>query len=199
MRRYADGMDVAELSRQIEYKVAPEPLLAVQALANTFSYEDGEERLIDVDATRRWLVDSGLTIPAVAVGEAEREQLVELRVLVRALIDANLTGEQDEAANERLAALAATHPVPVAVEADGSVGLDLAPTASVDDLVAQMIGIVLQAQIDGTWERLKVCGADDCRWAFFDASKNRQGHWCSMEICGNREKNRSYRRRQATA
>ena len=36
-----------------------------------------------------------------------------------------------------------------------------------------MIGIVLQAQIDGTWSRLKICAADTCRWAFFDSSKNR--------------------------
>ena len=62
-----------------------------------------------------------------------------------------------------------------------------------------MIGIVLQAQIDGTWDRLKICAADDCRWAFFDASKNRGGHWCTMELCGNREKNRAYRARRSAA
>ena len=66
-------------------------------------------------------------------------------------------------------------------------------------MVAQVVGVVLRAQIDGTWPRLKVCAADDCRWAFYDSSRNRGGNWCKMEICGNRMKNRSYRaRRNAT-
>ena len=33
---------------------------------------------------------------------------------------------------------------------------------------------------NGTWERLKVCPADDCQWAFYDESKNRSGTWCDM-------------------
>ncbi len=191
------AMNVAELSRQIEYKIAPEPLLAVQALANTFAHETDEELLSDPEATRRWLVDSGLAIDDVEVDEHARRRLVELRSLIRALIDANLTGEPDRAANAQLARLAADHPVAVAVDGDGRVELDLEPADSVGALIAQMIGIVLRAQIDGSWSRLKVCAADDCRWAFFDSSKNRRGHWCSMEVCGNREKNRSYRARQS--
>ena len=191
-------MDVAELSRQIEEKVAPEPLLVVQAFANTFSsFEEEEELLSDADSTRDWLLVSGLAVPSVTVDEEERQRLVTFRHLVRALIDANMSGEQDRKANAELARLASGHPVPVAVGLDGQVGLDLAPVESVDALIAQLIGIILRAQIDGSWERLKICLADTCRWAFFDASKNRRGHWCSMEVCGNREKNRTYRARQS--
>ena len=193
-------MDVAELSRQIEDKVAPEPLLAVQAFANTFSsFEDEEELLSDAGSTRDWLLVSDLAIPSVTVGEEERQRLVTFRQLVRALIDANMSGEQDRDANAELARLVADHPVPVTAGLDGRVGLDLEPVESVDALIAQMIGIVLRAQIDGSWERLKICLDDTCRWAFFDASKNRRGHWCSMEVCGNRVKNRAYRARQSAA
>jgi predicted RNA-binding Zn ribbon-like protein len=193
-------MDVAELSRQIEDKVAPEPLLAVQAFANTFSsFEDEEELLSDAGSTRDWLLVSDLAIPSVTVGEEERQRLVTFRQLVRALIDANMSGEQDRNANAELARLVADHPVPVTAGLDGRVGLDLEPAESVDALIAQMIGIVLRAQIDGSWERLKICLDDTCRWAFFDASKNRRGHWCSMEVCGNRVKNRAYRARQSAA
>ena len=59
------AMDVAELQRQVEYKFAPEPLLAIQGLANTYSFEDDEERLSDPEATRRWLVETGLAQPGV--------------------------------------------------------------------------------------------------------------------------------------
>jgi CGNR zinc finger protein len=48
-----------------------------------------------------------------------------------------------------------------------------------------------------SWERLKVCGAEDCRWAFYDASRNHSRTWCSMSDCGNRAKARAYRARHA--
>jgi predicted RNA-binding Zn ribbon-like protein len=49
----------------------------------------------------------------------------------------------------------------------------------------------------GGWSRLKLCSAEDCRWAFYDTSRNGGGRWCSMEACGNRNKTRAYRRRRA--
>jgi predicted RNA-binding Zn ribbon-like protein len=33
-------------------------------------------------------------------------------------------------------------------------------------------------------------------WAFYDRSKNRSGHWCSMRVCGNRAKARQFRERR---
>jgi predicted RNA-binding Zn ribbon-like protein len=48
---------------------------------------------------------------------------------------------------------------------------------------------------DGTWERMKACRADDCRWAFLDTAKNRSRAWCSMQSCGNRAKVAAYRER----
>jgi predicted RNA-binding Zn ribbon-like protein len=51
--------------------------------------------------------------------------------------------------------------------------------------------------LQGIWPRLKICLSDTCQWAFYDASKNRSGNWCSMEVCGNRMKVRSHRRRKS--
>ncbi len=199
-------MDSAGISDWIEERVAPTPLIAVQALADSAAfeadstvYDDEEEKLGDAAAARSWLVGFGLAADAIEVSEADREHLVELRSCIRALIAANTTDTRDNEASEALAAIAARHPVPVSVSAEGKVGLDLEPSTSVDELIAQMIGIVLQAQIDGTWSRLKICAADTCRWAFYDSSKNRGGHWCSMQLCGNREKNRAYRARQSAS
>ena len=47
----------------------------------------------------------------------------------------------------------------------------------------------------GSWERFKICPADDCLRAFFDRSRNRSRTWCSMQVCGNREKARTFRKR----
>jgi predicted RNA-binding Zn ribbon-like protein len=49
----------------------------------------------------------------------------------------------------------------------------------------------------GGWSRLKLCFSADCRWAFYDTSRNGGGRWCSMEACGNRNKTLAYRRRHA--
>ena len=191
-------MDLAELSRQIEYKVAPAPLIAVQGLANTFAYEPGEERLLDPESTRRWLVESDLASGAITVSEAEQRRLVEFREAVRELIDANLDGDPDVAA-KRLGPLIARHPIELVADGDGRLSVDLEPQATVDDLIAQMLGIVFTAQLADQWPRLKICASDECRWAFYDTSRNRGGTWCQMETCGNRINNRAYRRRKASA
>jgi predicted RNA-binding Zn ribbon-like protein len=67
----------------------------------------------------------------------------------------------------------------------------------VDGLCGVLVSVAVTAMLDGSWERLKACR--NCRWAFFDESKNRSAHWCSMSLCGNRLKTRAYRRRQRSA
>jgi predicted RNA-binding Zn ribbon-like protein len=189
-------MDVAELARQIEYKVAPEPLIAVQGLANTFAFEPEEERLIDAASARRWMVESDLAVSGVEVGNAELGRLVTFREVIRDLLEANLTGEPDRATSANLARVVADHQVRLAAT-DGTLSVELGPAASVDELISQLCGIVLQAQLVGQWPRLKICASDECRWAFYDSSRNRGGTWCQMETCGNQVKNRAYRRRKA--
>ncbi len=44
-------------------------------------------------------------------------------------------------------------------------------------------------------DRVKECAQDDCRWIFFDESKNRSRRWCVMDDCGNRAKARRHYRR----
>ena len=57
--------------------------------------------------------------------------------------------------------------------------------------------IAAEAAVLGTWPRLKVCSADDCRWAFYDRSPTKSGCWCSMAGCGSRAKSRAFRQRAA--
>jgi predicted RNA-binding Zn ribbon-like protein len=68
------------------------------------------------------------------------------------------------------------------------------------DPLGQIAAAAVWLVHDGRWDRAKICTAGDCRWAFYDRSKNRSRHWCSMGVCGNRAKSRSFRQRQrATA
>ena len=47
----------------------------------------------------------------------------------------------------------------------------------------------------GAWPRVKLCASETCRWAFVDESRNRSRAWCSMQVCGNRAKARTFRAR----
>jgi predicted RNA-binding Zn ribbon-like protein len=118
----------------------------------------------------------------------------------------NSDDRDERAFREALRALLADKRDPAAIaaldraaaDARLAVRFDRAGTARLegDGVVASLLAIIARAQADGTWERMKACRAEDCRWAFYDRSRNRSRAWCSMRECGNRAKARSYRARQ---
>jgi predicted RNA-binding Zn ribbon-like protein len=73
----------------------------------------------------------------------------------------------------------------------------VATAQGVDRALGELIAIVHRAMAAGTWTRLKACREHGCRWAFYDASRNRSGTWCSMAVCGARAKMRTYRAARA--
>jgi predicted RNA-binding Zn ribbon-like protein len=42
---------------------------------------------------------------------------------------------------------------------------------------------------------VRKCASPDCGWLFVDGTKNGSRRWCSMSVCGNRDKVRRYRGR----
>lgn len=70
-----------------------------------------------------------------------------------------------------------------------------APGSAAEALEACLV----EACLSPDWSRLRVCGAGDCRRAFYDTSRNGRAQWCSMTTCGNRMKTRAYRQRQRAA
>ncbi len=80
----------------------------------------------------------------------------------------------------------------------GSIRIEL--SAGVPVLTAgAALAAAARLAVLGYWERIKICPADDCRWAFYDRSRNRSRTWCSMRVCGNREKARNWRERTRSA
>jgi predicted RNA-binding Zn ribbon-like protein len=59
--------------------------------------------------------------------------------------------------------------------------------------IGRLVATLYSAMQDEGWQRLKLCGSDACRWAFYDRSKNHSSRWCTMASCGNREKARRFR------
>jgi predicted RNA-binding Zn ribbon-like protein len=69
----------------------------------------------------------------------------------------------------------------------------------VEGAIARLLSLVFLAETEGTWKRLKECGAATCRSVFYDRSRNHSGRWCTMQSCGNRNKVRAWRERQERA
>jgi predicted RNA-binding Zn ribbon-like protein len=46
---------------------------------------------------------------------------------------------------------------------------------------------------------IRECGDESCRWFFLDTTKNHSRRWCSMDICGSRDKARRYYARRKVA
>jgi len=177
----------------------PSGLKTLQDFVNTLDREEEKDEVATPDALAGWLVDRGL-LPNTdrELGEADHLRAMELREALRRMALAN-NGEPASATatatverQAREALLEARFPE------EG--GWRLEPRAGgIAGSLGRLIAILVEAMADGTWSRLKACSADTCQWAFYDGSKNRSGHWCSMRVCGNRAKARQFRaRRRAT-
>jgi predicted RNA-binding Zn ribbon-like protein len=147
------------------------------------------------EALHAWLVDHGLLHGGEPLDDADLRRALEAREALRALLDANNGATVDAVATATLNRIADGARLRMQFERDGHARL--APAAgSVDAALGRLLAIVYTAMADGTWARLKVCRNEACRWAFYDYSKNRSGAWCTMAVCGNRAKARTYRQRR---
>lgn len=176
-------------------KAAPPPLRIVQELVNTTDHEHGREWLASPAELRSWLCDRRLLGARARVGPGELARALELREALRALLIANNTGRS---ADEQLAVLNRVSGRSRLGAHFDARGVELRSRArGVDRALGEILGVVATAIGDGSWERLKACR--NCRWAFYDYSRNRSATWCSMQLCGNRLKTRAYRRRARPA
>jgi predicted RNA-binding Zn ribbon-like protein len=174
---------------------APGALRLVQLFVNTNDLETGPDLLPDAPSLQAWFAEAGLG--DIEVGEADHARAIALREAIRDLAAAHAGLPHDERAADVVnaaAVRAGLRPV-----LDDPLANRLEPAATgVDGALGRIVAVIHQSIADGTWARLKACERDVCRWAFYDRSKNQSGHWCSMSVCGAREKNRrAYRRRRA--
>ena len=164
-------------------QAAPAPLEPVRALLNS------------------WLIPNDSREPTDLFGDFVAEQgwaaqesvrVRELRADLRRMVE---TGDVDAGALNRWIAQCALRP---AVE-EGEVVYrhDGGPASALLAAAVSAIG-------DGSWKRLKAC--PDCRWVFYDNTRNASKRWCLMyaggpegRACGTIAKVRRYRDRQAAA
>jgi predicted RNA-binding Zn ribbon-like protein len=171
---------------------APGSLALVQAFVNSVDAEHGPDLFDDAAGLAEWLARHGLDAD---VGPDDPAAAREVREALRSLLHANNGAPHDPAADavlDRAARRARLEP------AFGAAAL-VPRAGGVDAEIGRILAAAFAAMLDGSWRRLKACPRDVCGWAFYDRSSNASATWCSMRVCGGREKAGAYYRRRRAA
>jgi predicted RNA-binding Zn ribbon-like protein len=172
--------------------VAPIPAAVVRDFVNTDDHETGEDALSTTSGLGRYLRAEGLWDGVGTVRRAHLDSALLLRSALRGALEHHHDGLSRPPDELRRA----FGDVPVAL--DYAVDRGPVPTAGGTGAAQALARVAVAAHecaALGIWDRLKVCSADDCAWAYYDHSKNRSRNWCEYG-CGNKVKTRAYRARQ---
>jgi CGNR zinc finger/Putative stress-induced transcription regulator len=198
-----ESIEEALVDQRIPEGEVPEEVRLVNEFLNTLDLEkfgehagkpeEEREGLRSPERLEAWLVGRGLLGREEAVSEADRRLAVRLRDALRsaALDNSGPARERSEVVGRIFGEL------PLVVRfGEGSRPELVSGEGGVKGALGTILAGVVVASSKGTWARMKICGAEDCRWAYYDHSKSRTGRWCAMETCGNRHKTRRYRRKK---
>lgn len=150
------------------------------------------------DALKNWLAAAGVETPLLDINKSQRS-IRELRDLLRtALVPLR---ERKPLPEKLLAALNAQL---------GAVSLRFQLRQDADRLrldqtldvgAARLAGVIVEDfarfVCEFEPERLKSCSNPACTMVFYDRGKNATRRWCTMSICGNRDKVARYRARKS--
>jgi predicted RNA-binding Zn ribbon-like protein len=177
---------------------APAELEVVRTFLNTWAIpnDDAREPLDALDRLRGDAAEWDRALPGVR--RPGRSALRELRDLRDALRDA--LGQTNPVA---LAPWLESHPLRPRLHGDGAPrAVQLVPERTTT--AGQLVAWAVMAISDGDWHRLRAC--PDCRYVFFDSSRNGGRTWCRMtrddesgRSCGSLAKARAKRARDRAA
>ena len=176
--------------------VAPHVAL-LRDFVNTVQLDEKDSDTITTrEGLASWLAEHDLGQVKATPSDVDRAR--EIREALRSLLmENNGIVVESSAARAALEDAARRSRVELRFDKDGR----LIPQPTAPGAAAALGAIVAAASLsmlDGTWYRLKACRAETCHWAFFDQARNHSRTWCSMEVCGNRQKVRVYRHRHGT-
>jgi predicted RNA-binding Zn ribbon-like protein len=130
---------------------------------------------------------------------AQRKQLLRLRATLRRMVTALAGGNAPSGDDlDDFGRFLASPALRRRVRPEGSgYRLDLAPVRrDWTWVLSEIASSFAQLLVEGERERIKLCDNPECRWAFYDTTKNRRRRWCDPTECGNLFKVRQFRARQ---
>ncbi|MBF6064632.1 CGNR zinc finger domain-containing protein [Nocardia terpenica] len=165
----------------------------VMRFVNTLDLEDGTDELDSSPALVDWLAKAGLTTGHPQLDPGDHRLALDLRAGLREVLGIGAGTPADQALIT--AATSALAQLPVRVTMDLAEPLAHTPAESVRRALTELAIAWAHLVITGEALRIKRCAEHGCGWVFWDGSKNRSRRWCSMRVCGNRNKARAYAER----
>jgi predicted RNA-binding Zn ribbon-like protein len=177
---------------------APGELALIQRFLNTrwnLRDEHGGEVFASPRALADWLASQGLIDPGARLEQADVERALAVREGLRALAFANNGRQLDQGAVDAMRKAARGAATGIDIDRDGPHFVVSAATG-LNAAIGALYAITARAMLEGSWTKLKACPGRHCGWVFYDQSRNQSARWCSMKVCGDREKSRAYYRRK---
>jgi predicted RNA-binding Zn ribbon-like protein len=177
---------------------APGELALVQAFVNTrwdLTAEDRGETLVNPATLHDWLEARGLIEEGDRLDPGDLDRALAIREGLRAVAFANNQHQLNVGALDAMRRASQGAATQIRIEPHGPRFVAGAKTP-IDAAIGAIFAITARAMIDGTWNRFKACPGRHCGWAFYDHSRNQSARWCSMKVCGDREKARAYYQRK---
>lgn len=169
-------------------------------LANSSFTMDGDacDFLADDTSFARWAEQAEIAIDPASIS-AERLAALRLRVLARGILaqldkGETLSDTQIDQLNDTLVARALHERLQ---QVDGRLELHLPDQVSGPKAAALIASDLAHFLSDHDPARLKSCDSPTCSMVFYDRGKNNRRRWCTMAVCGNRDKVANYRARRA--
>jgi predicted RNA-binding Zn ribbon-like protein len=179
---------------------APGQLALVQAFINShysLEHDHGADLWSSPRALQKWLIARGLVSADARIGTAELHRALVAREALRALATRDRPADSRREHLDGLNSACEGAAVELRFDAGGP-RFVRGSGGTFADALGLILGLTAAAMIGGGWARMKVCPGAHCGWAFYDASRNQTGRWCSMSVCGGRAKAQAhYRRRRA--
>ncbi len=191
---------------QKKHTSQPRPLFLAGHLAldflNTRMRVDG--KIVDVlqrdQDVLDWLKQAGLAVPKVwphAARMSLRDPARTLRENIRSLVEKRKAGQRgDPSVLNRFLSAAPSHPRLVWDRTRSLQIEKIRRTNSAPAILAPVAEAAADLLATADFKLVKRCEDGACVLWFADRTKSHHRRWCSMEICGNRQKVAAYRRRR---
>ena len=180
------------MSPTLRYGIAQAPpnMRLTQDLLNTVSVDlAGQADLLDnLEDVGRWLTSIDVSFVKRKLRKGDLVKLKALREYLRQTMSAGaVSGTIESFPSGALSLAAGTVSGKISVVPIG---------AGVERIVSAVLMERLFAEHDGTWRRLKLCLNTACSLAFYDRTRNNNGVWHDVHVCGNAINLRASRNRR---
>jgi predicted RNA-binding Zn ribbon-like protein len=170
------------------------PSLNLTATVGMRWRDGGVERLTDPGALGRWFTAAGLTEADLPCTPADLRPARQLREAIYRLMLVQLGRGRANPDDVAVVNTWAAKPTPAVALHESTDGLRAQPTGATPHRVLAQIARDAVELLGGTdRHRLRECASPQCSLLFVDTSRAGARRWCSMSVCGSRDKMARYR------